>query len=66
MNKTINETISVIIPAFNYKDSLIKVLKSTFNQTINPKQILIVDSSPNNSIEIAIENFKSKNQKKKY
>ena len=64
MNKTINETISVIIPAFNYKDSLIKVLKSTFNQTINPKQILIVDSSPNNSIEIAIENFKSKNQKK--
>ena len=64
MNKTINETISVIIPGFNFKDSLIKVLNSTFNQTINPKQIIIVDSSPNNSIEIAIENFKSKNQNK--
>ena len=43
MNKTINETISVIIPAFNFKDSLINVLKSTFNQSINPDQIIIVD-----------------------
>ncbi len=64
MNKTISESISVIIPTFNFKDSLIKVLMSTFNQTIKPKQIIIVDSSPSNSIEIAIENFKSKNQKK--
>ncbi len=62
MNKIINETISVIIPAFNFKNSLIKVIKSTFNQTINPEQIIIVDSTPDNSIEIEIENFKSKNQ----
>lgn len=41
--------ISVIIPAFNYKDSLKKTLDAVDQQSITPNQIIIIDSSKNNS-----------------
>ena len=52
MNKT--TSISVIIPAFNYKDSLISVIDAINNQ------IVIVDSSNNNDIERMIDEYSGK------
>jgi len=58
MNKT--TSISVIIPAFNYKDSLISVIDAINNQIVAPNQIVIVDSSNNNDIERMIDEYSGK------
>lgn len=58
MNKT--NSISVIIPAFNYKDSLISVIDAINNQIVAPNQIVIVDSSNNNDIERMIDEYSGK------
>jgi len=58
MNKT--NSISVIIPAFNYKDSLISAIDAINNQIVVPNQIVIVDSSNNNDIERMIDEYSGK------
>ena len=58
MNKT--NSISVIIPAFNYKDSLISAIDAINNQIVAPNQIVIVDSSNNNDIERMIDEYSGK------
>ncbi|MBI28654.1 MAG: hypothetical protein CMI95_02015 [Pelagibacteraceae bacterium] len=49
---------SIIIPTFNCKDSLIKVLESIKKQTVLPIEIIIVDNSNNNKIKNLLKNFK--------
>ena len=58
MNKT--NSISVIIPAFNYKDSLISAIDAINNKIVVPNQIVIVDSSNNNDIERMIDEYSGK------
>ena len=52
-----NLDISVIIPSYKFKKSLYEVLKAINNQTFFPKEIIIVDSTPNNEISLMIEKF---------
>lgn len=42
-----NLTISVVIPTCNRKEEVVILLKSLKKQTINPKEIIVVDSSEN-------------------
>jgi len=45
--------ISVIIPLFNKKDTIIKALESIFNQTVQPLEIIVVnDGSTDGSVEL--------------
>ena len=55
-----NLDISVVIPSYSFKKSLYEVLKAINNQTFFPKEIIIVDSTPNNEISLMIEKFNSK------
>ena len=39
-----NLDISIIIPTYNFKNSFQKVFQKILNQTINPLEIIIIDS----------------------
>ena len=49
--------ISVVMPAYNNKKSFENVLDAVYKQTIRPKQIVIIDSSDNNDIEINLHKY---------
>jgi len=49
--------ISVVIPTYNNKKSFENVLDAVFKQTIRPKQIVIIDSSDVNEIEINLHKY---------
>ena len=49
--------ISVVIPTFNNKKSFENVLDAVCKQTIRPKQIVIIDSSEVNEIEINLHKY---------
>ena len=49
--------ISVVIPTYNNKKSFENVLDAVFKQTIRPKQIVIIDSSDVNEIEMNLHKF---------
>jgi len=49
--------ISVVIPTYNNKKSFENVLDAVYKQTIRPKQIVIIDSSDVNEIEINLDKY---------
>jgi glycosyltransferase involved in cell wall biosynthesis len=49
--------ISVVIPTYNNKKSFENVLDAVYKQTIRPKQIVIIDSSDVNEIEINLHKY---------
>ena len=49
--------ISVVIPTYNNRKSFENVLDAVYKQTIRPKQIVIIDSSDVNEIEINLHKF---------
>ena len=49
--------ISVVIPTYNNKKSFENVLAAVCKQTIRPKQIVIIDSSDVNDIEINLHKY---------
>ena len=57
MNKLV--PISVIIPSQNFSDSLKRVLEAINKEEIKPSEIVIVDSSLNNSNKSLVSDFKS-------
>ena len=52
--------ISVVIPTYNNKKSFENVLNAVCNQTMLPKQIVIIDSSDVNEIEINLHKYNDK------
>ena len=52
--------ISVVIPVYNNKKSFENVLDAVCNQTMRPKQIVIIDSSDVNEIEINLHKHNDK------
>jgi glycosyltransferase involved in cell wall biosynthesis len=52
--------ISVVIPTYNNHKSFEKVLDALCKQTIRPKQIVIIDSSDDNDIEINLHEYNNK------
>ena len=52
--------ISIVIPLGYLDESFIKTLKAAFNQTINPYELIVVDSSKNKKITSIIKSFKNK------
>jgi len=52
--------ICVVIPAYNNKKSFENVLDAVCNQTMRPKQIVIIDSSDTNEIEINFHKYNDK------
>lgn len=56
MQNTLNRTISVIIPCWNYARYLSECIESITKQTLKPLEIIIVnDGSPDNTSEVAKE-----------
>jgi len=51
--------ISVIIPTYNFVEVTKKVIEATLNQSYLPKEIIIVDSSESNEIEVMISDLNS-------
>jgi len=51
--------ISIILPVYNYKDPILKVLKKINDQTLKPNEIIIVDSSNNIKIQEMVRSFNS-------
>tara|TARA_Y100001970_G_scaffold219769_1_gene269756 strand:+ start:43268 stop:44464 length:1197 start_codon:yes stop_codon:yes gene_type:complete len=47
--------ISVIIPSFNFADSLERVLLGVKNQTVQALEVIIVDSSPNQEVHKVVK-----------
>mgnify|MGYP005660746633 FL=1 len=52
--------ICVVIPTYNNKKSFENVLDAVYKQTIRPKQIVIIDSSDVNEIEINLHKYNDK------
>ena len=52
--------ISIIIPCYNEKNTILKILKKVKNQKINKQIIVIDDSSTDGTTNILKENFKKK------
>jgi glycosyltransferase involved in cell wall biosynthesis len=57
MNKLNQLPVSIIIPVFNNARSLERVLDELWNQTVKPKQIVIIDSSDLDDINATLANF---------
>jgi len=57
MNKLNQLPVSIIIPVFNNARSLKHVLDEIWNQTVKPKQIVIIDSSDFDNINATLANF---------
>lgn len=53
-------TVSIILPTYNPNDPIIDVIQSLANQTHQPLEIIIIDSSPNQIIENIIKSLNSK------
>ena len=53
--------ISVILPVYNSKDPILKVLKKINDQILKPNEIIIVDSSDNIKIQEIVRSFNSNN-----
>ena len=51
--------ISVIIPSHNFSNSLKRVLEAISLEEVKPNEIVVVDSSPNDSNKSLVSNFKS-------
>ena len=51
--------ISIIVPTYNCSDDLKKLLQSIFAQSLQPDEIIIVDSSIDRSIEDSITSITS-------
>ena len=51
--------ISVILPVYNSKDPILKVLKKINDQILKPNEIIIIDSSNNIKIQEMIRFFDS-------
>ena len=51
--------ISICIPAYKHVDYLKRLLDSIFTQTFKDFEIVITDDSPDDSVEILIQNYKS-------
>lgn len=49
--------ISVILPTLNFIDSTAKVLDALLTQSIKPGEVIIIDSSPNDNIEILSKKY---------
>ena len=52
--------ISVVIPTYNNKKSFENVLDAVFKQTIQPRQIIVIDSSDNYDIENYLQKYSDK------
>ena len=52
--------ISIIIPCYNEKNTILKILKKVKNQKINKQIIVIDDSSTDGTTNILKKNFKKK------
>ena len=57
------DSISIIIPTFNYPETFKKVIDALFTQSLLPNEIIVIDSSNNNQIS-NIVNVVSKEKKK--
>lgn len=54
MQKTLNKTVSVILPMYNYGKYLEEAILSVLNQSVKPHEIICVsDGAIDNSVEIA-------------
>ncbi len=58
------DSVSIIIPTFNYPKTFTKVLESLYNQSLLPQEIIIVDSSNNDEISKVFKIFKNKKDNK--
>lgn len=63
MNNESN-SISVIIPTFNFPKTFVKVIESLYNQELLPNEIIIVDSTKNDDIKKIVEKYKIKYKNK--
>jgi len=59
----INSEISVIIPTYYRASDLSELFESILRQTINPVEVIVVDDTPNDTIKIVCEVYKSKYEK---
>ena len=52
---------SVIIPTYNRPGSLKRTLNSIFNQSVKPKEIIIIDDSDDDKTKIMLDSLRKKN-----
>jgi glycosyltransferase involved in cell wall biosynthesis len=57
VQKSAEQTISVVVPVINDLENLIALLSSLLKQELAPNEIIIVDSSSNSDIETYVANF---------
>lgn len=53
-----SETVSVIIPTYNYADKIDRAIESVCTQTYKPKEIIVVDDGSSDDPSIPVEKFK--------
>ena len=53
------KNISVIIPTYHFADAAKRVIQATLNQTLRPTELIIIDSSSDNSIEDLVNGLQS-------
>ena len=53
------KSISVIIPTYHFADVAKRVIQATLNQTLRPTELIIIDSSSDNSIEDLVNGLQS-------
>lgn len=53
------DTLSVVIPVFNSRDSLLETLNSVINNTKNLNEIILVDDHSRNKTQTLIKNFRA-------
>ena len=53
-------TISVIIPAYKAADTIERALSSVAEQTLKPKQIIVIDDGSNDDTLKIVESFKER------
>ncbi|MEO6729268.1 MAG: glycosyltransferase [Candidatus Dojkabacteria bacterium] len=54
-----NKVIDVIIPAYNQASFILDTIKAIENQTVKPRQIIIIDDGSKDNTEEVIKNYKS-------
>ena len=62
INKKINIDLSIIIPIFNPNNSIKFLISSILNNTVLPKEIILINSGSSHKLNIYFENL-SKNNK---
>lgn len=63
MNNKDYAYISVIIPCYNSSKTIERAIESVINQTLLPKEIIVVDDCSNDNTLELLNNFKKKNLK---